>query len=247
MKIPAGLSGASVSPASLSKLPAAVHAGYVQAYAHSLQTVFLVAVPISAVGLRAHLAAARAHLRKTTQAVDPGDTYALPKHRSSLQELERALTVLASREHRRELFARLTARAQLTLAAVQSWLLLRIDRHPDWDAARLAREPAVGVERVVAAIGGMADGGLLSVADGAGHGVHEHPRLTTQGRAAVDALQEARRQGLTELLEGWSPEEHDELCRLIDRLTRELLDDEEAPDGDGGAPPAAPTATAAPA
>lgn len=49
VKPPAGLTGASVSPAALAKLPAAVHGGYVQAYAHSLQTVFLVAAPIAAV------------------------------------------------------------------------------------------------------------------------------------------------------------------------------------------------------
>lgn len=38
-KHPAGLAAASVSPAALARLPAAAHAGYVQAYAHSLQVV----------------------------------------------------------------------------------------------------------------------------------------------------------------------------------------------------------------
>ncbi|HET9125615.1 MAG TPA: hypothetical protein VFN65_12100, partial [Solirubrobacteraceae bacterium] len=47
--VPPGLTGASVSPAALAKLPAAAHHGYVLAYAQSLQTVFLIAVPIAAV------------------------------------------------------------------------------------------------------------------------------------------------------------------------------------------------------
>ena len=34
---------------------------------------------------------------------------------------------------------------------------------------------------------------------------------------------EARKQGLTELLEGWAPEEHDEVMAMLDRLARELV------------------------
>jgi hypothetical protein len=32
-----------------------------------------------------------------------------------------------------------------------------------------------------------------------------------------------RRQGLAELLEGWAPEEHDEVRAMLDSLTRELV------------------------
>ncbi|MFL6114072.1 MAG: MFS transporter [Catenulispora sp.] len=237
VKLPAGLSGASVSPASPTRLPAAVHSGYVQAYAHSLQTVFLVAVPVGAVAFGLTWLLPEVRLRKTTEAVDPGDTFALPKHRTSVQEMERALTVLAGREHRRELFARLTTRAQLTLEPVVSWLLLRIDRHPDWDVPRLAREPTVGVDRVRGLVRGMADGGLVSVSDGTGQPRHERPQLTADGHRAVDRLLAARRAGLAELLDGWSPDEHAELCALIDRLTAELLDDEDAPERAAGEPP----------
>jgi DNA-binding MarR family transcriptional regulator len=201
----------------------------VHAYAHSLQTVFLVAVPIAAVAFGLTWLLPERSLRRTTEVIDPGDTFALPKHRSSVQELERALTVLASREHRRELFARLTARAELSLEPVMSWLLLRIDRHPDWDVARLAREPAVGAERVAKLIGRMGDDGLITVPGSNGKILNQHPQLTSDGRRAVDRLLAARRDRLAELLDGWSPDEHDELCELIDRLTRELLDDQEAP------------------
>ncbi len=46
IKLPAGLSTASVSPAILDKLPEAVHHGIAAAYAESIQTVFVIAVPI---------------------------------------------------------------------------------------------------------------------------------------------------------------------------------------------------------
>jgi EmrB/QacA subfamily drug resistance transporter len=45
--LPSGFSSADATPALLSKLPAAVHAGFVAGYAESIQTVFLVAVPIA--------------------------------------------------------------------------------------------------------------------------------------------------------------------------------------------------------
>jgi EmrB/QacA subfamily drug resistance transporter len=50
VKIPSGVSTSSVTPAILDKLPAAVHHGFVAAYAESIQTVFLIAAPIVVVG-----------------------------------------------------------------------------------------------------------------------------------------------------------------------------------------------------
>jgi EmrB/QacA subfamily drug resistance transporter len=46
--LPHGFSAADATPAVLSHLPAAVHQGFVAGYAESIQTVFLVAVPIAA-------------------------------------------------------------------------------------------------------------------------------------------------------------------------------------------------------
>jgi EmrB/QacA subfamily drug resistance transporter len=48
VSLPSGFSSADATPALLSKLPAAIHAGFVAGYAESIQTVFLVAVPIAA-------------------------------------------------------------------------------------------------------------------------------------------------------------------------------------------------------
>src|SRR6202035_1427044 len=51
--LPHGFSSADVTPALLSHLPAAVHQGFVTGYAESIQTVFLVAVPIAALAFLA--------------------------------------------------------------------------------------------------------------------------------------------------------------------------------------------------
>jgi len=47
VSLPAGFSAADVTPAALAHLPAAVHEGFVSGYAESIQTVFLIAVPIA--------------------------------------------------------------------------------------------------------------------------------------------------------------------------------------------------------
>jgi hypothetical protein len=51
--LPKGFSAADATPALLGHLPAAVHQGFVAGYAESIQTVFLVAVPIAALAFLA--------------------------------------------------------------------------------------------------------------------------------------------------------------------------------------------------
>ncbi|MGO9778872.1 MAG: MDR family MFS transporter, partial [Streptosporangiaceae bacterium] len=53
ISLPHGFSSADATPALLSHLPAAVHAAFVAGYAESIQTVFLVAVPIAALAFLA--------------------------------------------------------------------------------------------------------------------------------------------------------------------------------------------------
>ena len=51
--------------------------------------------------------------------------------------------------------------------------------------------------------------------------------LTAAGTTALEQLTEARRRGLTELLEGWSPEEHPEVIEMVKQLAHSLLADDE--------------------
>ena len=52
-RLPSGLSAASITPAILDKLPTAVHHAIAAAYAHSIQTVFIIAAPIGALAFLA--------------------------------------------------------------------------------------------------------------------------------------------------------------------------------------------------
>jgi DNA-binding MarR family transcriptional regulator len=220
--LPSGLGTASVSPHTLATLPPALHAGFIQAYAHSLQTVFLVAVPIGGVAFIMSWTLPERTLRTTTGAVDARQTFAQPLHATSAKELERALCNMTRRENRRELFGRLAGYAGVDAEPVVVWLLLRIDRHPDWPASRLAHEPRVDQERLRKLLDGMAEDGLVVSLDGS----DAPPTLTPAGVEVVDRLVAARRARINELLDGWSPDEQAEIRALVDRLTAELLDDE---------------------
>jgi hypothetical protein len=47
--------------------------------------------------------------------------------------------------------------------------------------------------------------------------------LTPAGVVVLDRLVAARRERLCEHLEGWSPDEHEELARTLNRLARDLV------------------------
>jgi EmrB/QacA subfamily drug resistance transporter len=53
LSLPAGFSAADATPATLAQLPRLVHLGFVSGYAQSIQTVFLIAVPIAALAFLA--------------------------------------------------------------------------------------------------------------------------------------------------------------------------------------------------
>ena len=64
LSLPAGFSAADVTPAALSHLPAAVHQGFVSGYAESIQTVFLIAVPIAVLAFLASWLIPQVELRR---------------------------------------------------------------------------------------------------------------------------------------------------------------------------------------
>jgi hypothetical protein len=67
--LPHGFSSADATPALLSHLPAAVHTGFVAGYAESIQTVFLIAVPIAALAFLASWLIPQTELKQWTDAV----------------------------------------------------------------------------------------------------------------------------------------------------------------------------------
>ena len=230
VQFPAGLSvTGGVSPAQLKALTPAVRHVLVTGYSHSLQTVFLAAVPVALLAFALTWFLPEVPLRRTTSVTDPADTLAptaIPHTSSSRDEIARALSVLARRENREQIYRWLATEAALALSPAACWLMLRVDGHENATAGELADHlhvPAAAVSRLGQELGRL---GLIELGpgtDGAAGGAAGHFTVTPSGRAALDRLSAARRRGLEELLGGWSPEEHDEVVQMVARLASDLM------------------------
>lgn len=223
-KLPAGLTGSSISPDLLEKLPAALRSGIVDAYAMSLQEVFRIAIPIGLFAFVLTWFLPEIELRTTTGAVDPGDTFAMPNERTPTEELDRAITLLAARENRLDLYSRLADRAGLDLGPRECWLLYRFDDHPDDTLAQIAGVVNRPEERLAELAEGLREKGLLTTAD---HAPGHRLTLTGDGRDAIARLLGARRARLDEMLGDWSPEENPELTEHVKHLARVLMADDD--------------------
>jgi EmrB/QacA subfamily drug resistance transporter len=229
VRIPSGLSATGgVSPAQLKALPPMVRHVLVTGYADSLKTVFLCVVPVALLAFGITWFLPEVPLRRTTQVPDPADTLtptAIPHTSNSRDEIARALSVLARRENREEIYRWLTTEAALALTPAACWLLLRIGGHEDRTPTELADHlhvPAPAVARLGQELAGA---GLVELRRpdseaGAGEAAFH---LTVPGRAALDRLSAARRRGLEELLGGWSPKEHEEVVQMVARLASDLM------------------------
>ena len=209
---------------SVQHLPVTIRTEFINAYAHSLQTVFLIAAPIAAIAFILTFLLPEVRLKTTAQAADVGDAFAMPKSNTSMKEIERALHVLAGRESQDRIYQRLAERAGISLDPRSSWLLFRIREQAPVSQEDLAKRLRVPNEPLTTAIDQLVHKGLIET--NAVPSTSQSGRqidLTLDGQKTVNKLTGAYQQSLTELLDGWSPEQEAELAALLSRLTKNLL------------------------
>ena len=221
--LPGGASSGRVTHASVAHLPAAIKAPFLDAYASALDTVFLVCAPIAAVAFVLAWMLPERPLRRTVEATGVGEAFAAPKHHDSRGEIERALSTLARRDSRERILERICERAGVDLTARQCWVLVRVGEGEPTDAETIAHDRGVDPQRVADRIEELRE--LRYV-----EGPLEATVLTATGRDAMDRLIAARRERLSELLDGWSPEREAELADLLTRMARDVVVDH--PDGE---------------
>jgi EmrB/QacA subfamily drug resistance transporter len=229
-QLPPGVSvGALESdPRGIDALPAALRPSAVQAYASSITDVFLYAAPVALVGFVLAWFLKEDRLRGSVTAPDVTETLASnPVERSSYDEVCRALSVLGTREGRREIYRTITERAGYDLLPAASWLLLRIKRY-----GRV--EPAVLVERSTVP--------LTVILEAARQVEERHLALrqgldlvlTDEGHEVADRLAQAREESLAELLgDWWGPDRPTDLIQLVSELNSELCGSESERPDDG--------------
>ena len=126
------------SPEALHRLPRAVAAPIVTAYAASLTQVFLWAVPVALVGFTLALFLREVPLRDIgTNATDLGDGFAMPTTQTSEDMLETAIGRLMRGEPGMRLRS-IAMRPDCRLDVAELWTLLRINRH----------QQALGIARI---------------------------------------------------------------------------------------------------
>ncbi|MER6497485.1 DHA2 family efflux MFS transporter permease subunit [Streptomyces sp. BK205] len=230
VQLPPGVSvsGLESDSRGLGELPAALRPAALHAYASSITDVFLYAAPVAFLGFVLAWFLKEDRLRGSVTAPDVTETLASnPVERSSYDEVCRALSLLGTREGRRDLYRRITERAGYDLLPASSWLVLRMRRHGWVEPALLAERTPVPLGVIVEAAREVESLGLAE---------REGPdlRLTAAGREVAERLAAAREESLGELLgDWWGPDRPTDLTQLVKSLNDEMCgSDRERPGGE---------------
>ncbi|HWE82906.1 MAG TPA: MFS transporter [Gaiellaceae bacterium] len=209
---------AAANPAAVDRLPPAIHAPYVAAFAASLRPVFLAATGVSVVAFLLAWLLREIPLRKTARADGIGESFASPRDDNSERELQRIASSLLRGETRTRVYTELIERAGIDVTPAEAWMLARLRDRAPTPGRSLAEELRVAPERVEAIGAALARLGLVRGDDGA-------LALTTRGDAAVARLVDAGRIELTLLLENWQHPDDEELGPVLRRLADSLIGD----------------------
>ncbi|MCX4880496.1 MFS transporter [Streptomyces sp. NBC_00847] len=232
-RLPAGVSADSLEsdPRGIGSLPADLRPPALHAYAASITDVFLYAAPVALVGFVLAWFLKEDKLRGSVTAPDVTETLASnPVERSSYDEVCRALSVLGTREGRREIYVEITERAGYDLLPAASWLLLRIKKYGWAEPGVLAERSSVPLRAVIAA-GRQIEERHLATREGL------DLVLTDEGREVAERLAQAREQSLAELLgDWWGPDRPTDLAQLVGQLNDELCGSDQEQPHDGTTP-----------
>ncbi|KUN05102.1 disulfide bond formation protein DsbA [Streptomyces yokosukanensis] len=204
-------------PRGIAALPPALRPAALHAYASAITDVFLYAAPVAVLGFLLAWLLKEDRLRGSVTAPDASETIPPnPVERSSYDECCRALSLLGTREGRREVYRTITERAGYDLLPAASWVLLRIRKYGSVEPGVLAERSPVPLDVVLAAARQVEERRL---AERRGLDLY----LTESGREVADRLARAREESLAELLgDWWQPGRSTDLTQLVRELTDEL-------------------------
>ncbi|HEV2344887.1 MAG TPA: MFS transporter [Actinocrinis sp.] len=206
------------APTAVHQLPAPLAAPFLHIYAISVQKVFLIAVPITLVAFVLTLFLREVPLRDATRVPEPGEASGLPTFRSSLDEIENALTRLTSRQNLWDRYDTVIARAGVDITVPQAYGLFRLHHAGPITDEVAARRLGLPLTQIRAKIDDII---------GTGHAQRDGDgtvTLTPSGVQIIDQLCSARTDILQEQLAGWSPEQHADLLAMLRQLADNTLD-----------------------
>ncbi|MFL5618953.1 MAG: DHA2 family efflux MFS transporter permease subunit [Gemmatimonadaceae bacterium] len=225
--------GAGLSLQAMAHLPPAVRATYAQAFTLAIDTVFLVATSIAALGFVTTWLLPERPLRETVSAKsadvgqEVGGAMAMPAAPESYEELVRGLSAVVDRDVRRKHVERIVARAGVALDAPAAWLLMRLDERPGVPLASLVHRAPYDEPTLRRAAEELRAKGMSAEHRELGLGSWEVP--TPAGCDALERIVAARRAHIEEVFGQMTGAQREELATLIRRVSHELVPDVRAP------------------
>jgi MFS family permease len=222
--LPAGERGAAATadvsgldPSALQRLPAPSRDAYLASFTDAVDLVFLVAAGIMLIAFLLTWLIPERPLRQTVRTAGLQQAFAAPEDTDSVREVARELSVLVGREGVIQFLDRASARADLDITPAGGWLLARAASDGTVDILHLSAAHDVDLDRLREACRDLHTRHLLT------DGPDSTTGLTPEGARAVDALADARCAALHDLCSEWSPADHPELVRYVERLSDDLI------------------------
>jgi DNA-binding MarR family transcriptional regulator len=154
---------------------------------------------------------------------EAGEAFARPSDEDSVAaHLYASLSSLADRDVQRQHMHRIVERAGETLSPLAAWLLVQLERSPEYDLFDLAKRREIPAERVTAALDELRARGLVG---GAPTDATGRTKLTSSGCEVLDRLVSARRAHLAELAAEWDPSQQKDVAEYLRNAVRDLVPD----------------------
>jgi EmrB/QacA subfamily drug resistance transporter len=199
-------------------LAPAQRALYAEAISGGIGFIFTVAAIIAVFGFLLSWMLEQRQLRDSVTATGVSEAFAPPMPDDPHFQIERAIFLMSSRDTQRKIIERIAQRAGVDLTALEVWLLNRLGNDPNADLSALARDYDLDLQRLEAALRTLIDRNLVIESAGT-------RTLTEEGTAIRERIVTARRENLSEMLHGFSPDRHAELAAFISSIARNVTDD----------------------
>jgi hypothetical protein len=143
----------------------------------------------------------------------------MPRDATSLEELERIVTVLIARENRWRVYADFAQQAGIDLPPAELWMMARLGERTRVTLSALCSELKLSETALAEPCQALCARGLAQ------ERAASQFILTDAGTVMRERMLAARRRNLADLLARWQPEQHPDVLALIDRLARALSAD----------------------
>jgi EmrB/QacA subfamily drug resistance transporter len=225
------LSGAGhMTSAALAGMSPAARAAYGAAFTASLNTVFLVAAAVCALGFAFAWLLPERPLRATVAATagetgnEAGEAFGRPVGEGGAEaQLYGALASLSDRAVQRQHIEQIVARAGETLTPLAAWLLTRLERDPERDPLAVGHERGITADRVRLALEELRQRTLIESRDG--DPTRPPFALTPAGCDVLDRLVKARRAYLSDLAADWDPGRNPDLAAFLTQAAERVVPD----------------------